>query len=405
MPGRPDPMTLVATFLLGASLVATVVFLLGLAATVRHTARAPAPLPPGPAPAVSLLKPLKGDEEGLAENLRSFFAQDYPGPVEVVFATAEGDDPALPVARAVAAEFPHVPVTFVRSDPGFGLNPKVANLASALREARHPLVLQSDANVRVRPDYLGRVVAELLTEDGALLSSMVVGSGERSVGAALHSLQLGAFTAPGTVFALTYFGIVCVIGKSMLFWRRDLAEVGGLERVRDLLAEDYVLGRAFQRAGKKVLLSTTVVENVNAEASLQHFLSRHARWLKMRAVVHVPGFAIDLVANPLGMALLAYLVSGLNPWFLGPVLALLVLKPLGDNVLVSRTRGAPLAWRHVWLSPVRDVLLLTLWPYAAVSRSVEWRGRRLRLGWNSRLRPNDGFFARRWARRLWPARG
>lgn len=383
-------MALLPFILLGLAALGLVFFGLSVLATVRHTSRPPFRVPDGDLPPISLLKPIKGTEEGLEENLRSFYAQDYAGPMEVVFATTEPDDPALAVARAIAAQHPQVPTRFVISDPGFGLNPKVANLAGALRAARHDLVLQSDANVRARPDYLTRVVGEMIAERGDLLSSMVVGVGERSLGATLHNLQLSAFIAPGCCFALRYFGIACVIGKSMLFRKSDLAEVGGLELVRDILAEDYVLGRAFQKANKKVLLSTTTVENVNVDATVEHFVGRHARWLKMRAAIHIPGFVADLIANSTALSLLAFLTSGLD-WRFGAVFAIhAMVKAAGDAYLLGRTRGAPMAWRHRLVAPLRDILMMAIWPYAAFSRSIEWRGARLRLGWNTRLRPDHG---------------
>jgi ceramide glucosyltransferase len=399
-------MALLPWILLGLALVGLVVFGLGIVATLRHTDRPRFRVPEGDLPPVSLLKPIKGAEEGLADNLRSFYRQEYPAGFEVVFATTEPDDPALPVARAVAAEFPEVPTRFVRSDPDYGLNPKVSNLAGALAAARHDLVLQSDANVRAQPDYLHRVVSELVAEDGHLLSSMVVGVGEESLGASLHNLQLSAFTAPGCCFALKYFGIVCVIGKSMLVRRSDLEEVGGLEAVKDLLAEDYVLGRMFQRAGKRVLLSTTTAENVNVDSTVEHFLSRHLRWLKMRAAIHIPGFVVDLIANSTALSLLAFVTSGFDPLFGVLFAGHAVLKGLGDTYLLARTRGRPMRWKHRLVAPLRDVLMMAIWPYAAFSRSVEWRGVRLRLGWNTRLRPDEGPLPVRVARRvLAPLRG
>ncbi len=386
--------------LLGCAAVGLVVFGLGIVATVRHTGRPPFRVPPEALPPLTLLKPIKGAEEGLRQNLRSFYAQDYPAPFEVVFATTEPDDAALSVAREIAAEFPDVPTRFVLSDPDFGLNPKVANLQGALRTARNDLVLQSDANVRARPDYLTRVVSELVAEDGHLLSSMIVGVGEQSLGATLHNLQLSAFIAPGCCVALRYFGIACVIGKSMLFRKSDLAEVGGLELVRDILAEDYVLGRAFQKVGKKVLLSTTTVENINERSSVDHFISRHARWLKMRAAIHIPGFVGDLLANSTALSFLAFLTSGLDLRFGAILLVHGTLKAAGDAFLLGRTRGQPMAWHRILAAPLRDVLMMAIWPYAAFSRSIEWRGVRLRMGWNTRLRPDHGALPVRLVRRV-----
>ncbi|GAB4115608.1 MAG: ceramide glucosyltransferase [Sandaracinaceae bacterium] len=390
-------MTTVATILLGASVFALLFFGVGVWATIRHTRRAPRILPDDALPPVSILKPLKGTEEGLEENLRSFFAQDYPS-FEVVFATTEADDPALPAARRVAAEFPGVPTRFVLSSASYGLNPKVANLEGALRAARHDLVLQSDANVRAQPDYLRRIVSELLDEGGALLSSLVVGRGEQSLGAAMENLQLSAMIAPSCCFALRYFGVICVIGKSMLFRKSELAEVGGLASVKDVLAEDYLLGRKYQRAGKNVILSATTAVNVNVGGSVDRFFSRHARWLKMRAVIHPPAFAAEAFANPVGLATLAVAASGFDAAVTACALAIAAAKLLADAWVVRRTRGEPMAWRHVVAAPLKDLLLFAILPYAAVSRSIEWRGVRLRMGWGSALRADDGALPVRWAR-------
>jgi ceramide glucosyltransferase len=378
-------MDAIAWTLLCAGFGSLAFFSLGLVAVLRHTARQPPPFD-GPWPAVSLLKPLKGLEEELDRNLRSLYAQDYPGEREVVFATADEGDPALAVARAVAAEFPAIPTRFVRSDPEWGLNPKLSNLAAAWDAAAHDLVLQSDANVRVRPDYLRRIVGELCAERASLLSSMVVGTGERSAGAAMENLQLSAFIAPATCFALRFFGVAVVIGKSMLLRKSELREVGGLAAFKDYLTEDYLIGAAYQAAGKRVLLSSTTVENVNVQASVDRFIARHTRWLKMRAVIHVGAFCGDLMANPVTVGLLGAALGG----FRAPVAvayALLVAGKLGLDALVMRlTRGRGMPLRYLLLAPVKDLLMGAIWPYSAVSRTVEWRGVRLRVGKMSALR-------------------
>jgi ceramide glucosyltransferase len=388
---------MVSTLLLSASIFALLFFGVGVWATMRHTRRRVEPLPDASLPPVSILKPLKGLEESLEENLRSFFVQDYPA-FEVVFATTEADDPALPVARRLAAEHPHVRTRFVLSSASYGLNPKVSNLEGALRAAAHDLVLQSDANVRAEPDYLRRVVSELVGDGGSLLSSLVVGKGEKSVGAAMENLQLSAMIAPSCCFALHFFGVTCVIGKSMLFRKSELAEVGGLASVKDVLAEDYILGRKFELAGRKVILSTTTAVNVNVTGTVDRFFSRHARWLKMRAVIHPPAFVAEAFANPVGLAALAVAASGFDAAVVAAGLAVVCVKLLADAWVIRRTRGEAMGWRHVLVAPLKDLLLFAILPYAAISRSIEWRGVRLRLGWGSALRADDGALPIRWAR-------
>jgi ceramide glucosyltransferase len=391
-------MSMLPQIFLGLSFFAVCFFGVGAWAALRHTRKRIEILPDEALPPVSILKPLKGTEEALAANLGSFFQQDYPR-LEIVFATTSPDDPALEVARAVAAEHPQVPVRFVLSDEDYGLNPKVSNLDGALRAATHELVLQSDANVRAERGYLKKIVSELETEGGALLSSLVVGHGERSIGAAMENLQLSAMVAPSCCFALHFFGVPCVIGKSMLFRKRDVAAVGGLESVKDVLAEDYLLGMALQKAGRKVILSATTAENVNVDITVDRFFARHTRWLKMRAVIHPPAFLADLFANPVGLATTAVVTSGFDPRVLAAALVAVALKMATDRFVIGRTRGVAMAWRHLLAAPLKDLLLLAIFPYAAVSRSIEWRGVRLRMGWGTVLRRDDGSFPVRWSRR------
>ncbi len=375
---------MLAAIAIAAVGISFVVYGLGIASLHRHVRASRAPAYEGPLPALSVLKPIKGEEDELRENLRSFLAQRYPGELEIVFAAADRDDPGLVIAREVAAEH-SVRASFVVSDESFGLNPKVANLHGALRAASHDLVLQSDANVRAAPGYLEAIVRELHAKEAALLTSLVAGVGERTPAAAMENLQLDALIAPGMCAALHVLGVDCVVGKSMLFRRSELDALGGLEHVKDVLCEDFVIGRTYGRAGKKIVLSATRIENVNRTTRLAQFLARHSRWLKMRAVLHVPGFIADLFANPIALAIAAAIAWGFAP----PALALLgvaiALKVLGDAWLVRIVRGHPMKLAHLALVPVKDLLMLGVFVHAAFSRTVVWRGRTLRFGKDSVL--------------------
>lgn len=380
---------LAAWVFVGLAGLALVLFFVGIAATWRHTRRRPplGDIPDDALPPVSLLKPLKGLEDELEENLESFFVQDYPAPFEIVFATTESDDPALPIARRVAARHPSIPVRFVLSDDGFGLNPKVANLAGALAAVRYDLVHQSDANVRVEPEYLRTIVREMLATDASILTSVVIGVGERTVGAALENLQLSAYIAPAMCLALEAANITCVCGKSMLLRKSELeAEFGGLASVRDVLCEDFVLGERYKRAGKVVILSPTTVRNVNADCGAERFFARHSRWLKMRITLHLPGFLADLLSNPIGLSAIAVVVGGFDLAVVTAALGVTVTKTLADQLAMSLTRERfPL--RYLWLSALKDLSLVPLWIFAIFSRTVVWRGRKLRFGKNTQLLP------------------
>ncbi len=393
-------MTNLTTILLASAAFSLCFYLLVVGSVLVHVRSRRKPRKAFEFPSVSLLKPVKGLEENLEDCLRSFFEQDYPAPFELVFASATREDPAIDIARRLARAYPSVQVRFVLSDENWGLNPKVANLQGALRAARYDLVLQSDANVWAEPNYLRSIVSEFVDEDASLLSSLVSGIGERSVGAAMENLQLSAYVAPACCVALKLGGVPCVIGKSMLFRRSELKSLGGLERVKDSLAEDFLLGRHFAESGKKVILSATAIRNVNVEMPIERSLSRHARWLKMRAVIHTSSFVADIFTNPIALMLLAFLSSDFDR-MLGLVLVgFVVFKTLVDGQLVRIVRGVSMAPRHLILAPVKDLLMLGVWVYSSFSRSVVWRGIRLRLGADSQLLPDEGALPIRVLRRL-----
>ena len=120
-------------------------------------------------PAISLFKPLHGDEEGLEANLRTFFDQDYlrhvaraegatvengVSRVEVLFCARSKADEGLEIARRVAADYPEITTKFVTSGRPWAANAKVCSLAAMAKVATHDLWAISDSDVRVAPDYL-----------------------------------------------------------------------------------------------------------------------------------------------------------------------------------------------------------------------------------------------------------
>ncbi len=131
---------------------------------------------PGFAPPVSIIKPLAGLDEGLEENLETFYALDY-GEYEIVYSFAREDDPACAVARRVADRHPAIRSTFVVDGREPGGNSKVNRLTAGVRHARRRLILFSDGNVRVRPDFLSRAVSWFLDPRVGVVSHLFRGHG------------------------------------------------------------------------------------------------------------------------------------------------------------------------------------------------------------------------------------
>ncbi|MBK6514371.1 MAG: glycosyltransferase [Polyangiaceae bacterium] len=343
------------------------------ALSVAHAVRS-GRSPRASAPPVTVLKPLAGADPSLEQNLRTFFEQDH-AELELVFGVERADDPAAIVARRLMAAYPHVASKLVETSASQGLNPKVRNLRGMIEHARHDLVLISDSNVRAPAHYL-RELATIKASDPeiGLVTNLFAGDGAGSVGARLESVQLTGFVAAGAALP-TAIGDAAVIGKSMLMSRVDLDKVGGLDSVANVLAEDYVLGKKLERAGKRVVVAPTVLSNVIGPISIRTVFDRHLRWSMMRARLRPGVFALEPLTIPLFVLPLALVVLG--AWAFAWLAAMWLVRDVAGWLILRGRRGlaAP-----ALLGGARDVLALAVWVATPFKRHVAWRGHRVRVG-------------------------
>jgi ceramide glucosyltransferase len=368
--------------LLAAALAASFTAMVAMEFTKRRALRRAAPSSPSSPPPVSVLKPLRGADPGLEANLETSFRLDYPE-FEIVLGAADADDPALEVARRVAARHPHVPSRIVVDGRRVGLNPKVNNLANLLRRARHDLVLVSDTNIAVPRDYLRDLVAHAQPEVG-LVTSVFRGAPGRGLGARVEALQIDAFVAGGIAVAAAT-GRVCVVGKSMLFTRRDLGRIGGLRFLGRYLAEDQVCGEEMVRKGLRVAVAGCVIENRLGDLSVGAAVSRHLRWARIRRTVSPAAFAGEILLCPVALAVVGAAVLQ-TPAALAMLVAAAAAK-IGLDACAVAGLGGRLDAALPLVSVVRDLGVAALWPVAWFGRTVRWRGRVLRVGPRSLLEP------------------
>ncbi|MEM6926150.1 MAG: glycosyltransferase [Myxococcota bacterium] len=341
------------------------------------------------APAISILKPLKGVDDDLEANLASFVDQAYDGPYEILLGAADPDDPALEVARRLKRRFPHRDIRVVAGHNEPGVNPKVANLAALSAHARHDTWLVSDSNVAVEPDYLATLACELGDPDVGVVSNLVVGVGGGNLGAVLENLHLNSFVLVAVCGAEVVARHPVVIGKSMLVRRAALEHVGGWSRIADVLGEDYVLGATVAQAGYRVVLSPWPVRTVNRTWTVDRFVSRHLRWSRMRRNFAPPIYALEPLLNPipwlLGLALAAVVTVDDPLVALTGIVTAALVKVSLDAILHARLLGSWPSLLELAAIPLKDLWVLGLWVAGWLRSTVVWRGRRYRIGRGTRL--------------------
>jgi ceramide glucosyltransferase len=311
-------------------------------------------------PGLSQIKPVSGREPELEACLASFLDQDYPGPWEVLFCGS-----GLPAARRAAARFPGVPVRFV-DEQGPGTNRKMASAAPAQGLCAHEILVLSDADMRASRDYLRRVAAGFRDPAVGVVTALYVVRRARGPGAALEGLSVADFAA-SVLVAREVEGLSFALGATMAVRRRTLADIGGLAALRDHLADDYQLGYRARRAGWKVALAGTVLEDVVGQVSLGEYLSHQLRWMRTYRLCRPAGHVQYLVTQGLLWALLLWATGGSGAW-LGLWLALRAATCSASWFMLARSPVA--AW--ALLTPLKDLVYLALWVLSLTGSTVRW---------------------------------
>jgi ceramide glucosyltransferase len=358
-----------------------------VAALWRHVRRPR--LVPARRPAISILKPLCGLDDRLAGNLLAFADLPYPN-YEVLLGVRSESDAAYPLAWMAARRWPHrFRVVVQQGEPG--LNPKVNQLMTLVRHGRHDILLISDSNTRVRPEYLDDVAAHLDDPSVGLVTHLLAGEGEAEsdarLGAAADNLHITGVIAPGVIAAKLLAGKDYVIGKSMAMRRADLEALGGFDSVKDVLAEDYVIGRAVtERLGKRVVLGRTIVTCVSVRRPLSGFTRRYARWNVMQhQCAGLLAYAGLLLENPTLLAAAALIIEP-NAVTAALLAGCAANRMTTDAVAGHLLRGRSFGLRALAVGAVKDLLSGAAWLYGLCSHTIEWRSNRLVVSAGSRLR-------------------
>ena len=262
---------------------------------------------------VSILKPLHGLDADLESNLRTFFEQDYPS-FEILFAVREPDDPAIPVVEKLRREYPNVPSRLlVTGEPPYP-NAKVFSLDRMLHAGANDLVVMSDSDIRVTPAMLWTIAAEFQDPELGVATCPYRAVGGPSFWSLLEAIGMNTDFLAGILVARMFEGMRFAVGPTIAARRRVLESIGGFDRLKDYLAEDFVMGKFAAEAGHGVSLSSYVIEHHIGNSDFRHNAAHRIRWTRSTRRSRPAGYLGQLFTMPVPLAVL---VTIWNPsWWL-----------------------------------------------------------------------------------------
>jgi ceramide glucosyltransferase len=346
-------------------------------------------------PPVSILKPVRGLDTEAYQNFLSFCQQDYPD-YELLFGVDQVDDPSVPLIEQLQRDHPQCSIRLMVVDPG-GPNRKINILQRLSEKAKYDVMVVSDSDMRVTPDYLQRVIAPMEQEQVGLVTCPYRGSRALNLTAGLEALHMGVTFLPGVIVARHFLKMRFAMGATIVVRREELDRIGGFSSVKDYLADDYELALRIADLGRKIVLSDYLMVSVLGATTFGDQWDREVRWSRCTRVnkpMEYPGYLL-LFHVPMALALMYVTDASLLARQI--FVACLLLRWMTSWLITTQTGDLESQRWLIWL-PLRDVLSVIVWFVGAFSRRVKWRGHVFLVYADGRMNP-AGSWIPEWLRR------
>jgi ceramide glucosyltransferase len=327
-------------------------------------------------PAISVLKPLCGQDDRLEENLRSFFTQDYPA-YEILFSVHDLTDPAAAVVEKVRREFPQGPrVNLIETGEPDVPNRKAHSLGHLLTCAQHSILVMSDSDAYVPRDLLRHIAAEFQNPGVGVVTCPYRAVPGRGFWSRLEAIGMNTEFLAGVLVAWLVGEMNFALGPTLAARRGVIEAIGGFAELGHYLAEDFVMGNRAPRLGYRVILSSCVIEHRIGSQTLEENLQHRLRWARSTRRSRPAGYWGQIFTHPLSLALLLCLMA---PKLWPVVPATIIFRALAAWSTANWVLHDPLTRRRWWLIPFQDLMSLLVWIASFFGSTIDWRGRRYKL--------------------------
>lgn len=327
---------------------------------------------------VTLLKPLKGFDSETEACLRSWFQQEYPGPVQILFGVASPSDPAFGLIRKLIEQHPTADAELLICPESLGANGKVSTLAQLQPRAKYDILVVSDADVRAPPDLLTNLVAPLSDEKVGLVNCFYRLANPATPALHWEAVAINADFWSQVLQSQSLKPLDFALGAVMATTRRHLEGIGGFAALRDYLADDYQLGHKIARKNGRIVLCTVAVECWSAPLNWRQVWTHQLRWARTIRICQPLPYFLSVLSNAT-LWPLVWLISHPTPWVLSAVIVCLLIRAV--TAYGNQHKLAPDTARvaYAWLPWVKDLLNAVIWAGSFAGNTVEWRGQRYRV--------------------------
>jgi ceramide glucosyltransferase len=289
------------------------------------------------------------------------------------------DESVLSVLARLTADFPRRHIHVLYGSGRVAANDKVAKLARLVSEAAHEVVVISDSDVRVRPDYLRQVTAPLRDPKVGAVTCFYVPTEVATWTDRLQSVGMMSDFYAGILTDWQLEGVKFALGPTIATTRTRLNGFGGYPELENRPADDLLVGRLIAEQGYEVVLLRYAIETVCDYRSLGDLLHKRLRWIVVMRHMRPWGHLGLLLTQGLPWSLAAVAVHpsvAVALCYLGGYMG---LRMAMTWIIGIHGLRQPRLWRQMPLIPVWDAVAFAIWLTSFSRNTIRWRGADYRI--------------------------
>ncbi len=253
-----------------------------------------------------------------------------------------------------------------------------------LAAAKHETLVLSDADIAAPPGYLQRIAAALADPGVGAVTCYYRGDARAGSASVLAAMGVSYGFLPNVILGVALGMAKPCMGSTIALRRETLDRIGGFKALKDVLMDDYDIGRAVRALGLRVALPPFLVDHGCSESGLAEVVAHEMRWAVTVRMIDPAGHLGSVVAHTLAWALIGAVLLGGAPIGWAAIVVALAAR-LWLKLRIDRAAGAGSG--PIWLMPFRDIMSFVIFFGSLFARAVYWRGERFRVSSGRTMSP------------------